>query len=75
ENKEHMTALSEADKESEQYTTYAITFRGNTVVDISPRNESPNVYPIYLRDHMKTAKKAPMKKVRRFVSDKPVLQW
>ena len=58
-----------------EHTTYTITFRGNTVVDISPRNESPDVYPMYLRDHMKTAKKAPMKKVRRFVSDKPVLQW
>ena len=72
ENKEHMTAQSEADKESEQYTTYAITFRGNTVVDISPRNESPSVYPTYLRDHMKTGKKAPMKNKTRFVSEKPV---
>jgi len=74
ENKEHMTALSEADKESEQYTTYAITFRGNTVVDISPRNESPNVYPMYLRDHMKTGKKAPMKKIQRFAPDK-TFRW
>jgi len=58
-----------------EYTTYTITFRGNTVIDISPRNESPNVYPMYLRDHMKTGKKAPMKKKTRFVSDKTILNW
>jgi len=56
------------------YTTYTITFRGNTVVDISPRDESPNVYPLYLRDHMK-AKKAPMKTIQRFVADKEVIRW
>ena len=57
-----------------EFTTYTITFRGNTVVDISPRNESPGVYPIYLRDHMKTAKKAPMKTKIRFAPDK-TFRW
>ncbi|RKZ70884.1 MAG: hypothetical protein DRQ57_19370, partial [Gammaproteobacteria bacterium] len=61
-------------KDKKEYTTYEIAFRGNTVVDISPRNESPNVYPIYLRDHMKKDK-APMKTKTRFVSDKTILNW
>ncbi|RKY04131.1 MAG: hypothetical protein DRP56_10440, partial [Planctomycetota bacterium] len=54
--------------------TYTIMFRGNTVVDISPRDDSPGVYPVYLRDHMK-AKKAPMKTIQRFVADKEVVRW
>ncbi len=66
----HLIAQSEKDK----YTDYKIAFRGNTVVDIGPRNESPDVYPIYLRDHMKTAKKAPMKTKTRFVSNK-IIKW
>jgi len=66
----HQMVLSEKDK----YTDYKITFRGNTVVDISPRNESPGVYPIYLRDHMKTGKKAPMKTKTRFAPDK-TFRW
>jgi len=65
----HLTTQTKAGK-----TTYKIDFRGNTVVDISPRNDSPYVYPIYLRDHMKTAKKAPMKTKTRFVPDK-VIKW
>ncbi len=71
----HLTALTDTDKESEKpYTTYEIVFRGNTVVDISPRKESPDVYPIYLRDHMKKDK-APMKTKTRFVSEQPVFNW
>ena len=70
-----LTALTDTDKESKNpYTTYEITFRGNTVVDISPRKESPDVYPIYLRDHMKKDK-APMKTKTRFVSEQPVFNW
>ncbi len=70
-----LTAHSGKGREGQKpYTTYTITFRGNTVVDISPRNESPNVYPLYLRDHMK-AKKTPMKTKTRFVADKKTLNW
>jgi hypothetical protein len=51
-----------------EYTCY---LQGNTLVDISPREEGD--YPIYLRDHYKQ-EKAPMKKVTRYVS--PVVpQW
>ena len=54
---------------------YTCTFRGSTCVDISPRDTAKTNYPMYLRDHMKTGKKAPMKKKTRFVSDKTVLNW
>ena len=62
-------------------------FRGNTLVDISPRRDGPDLvkmasddgglfevrkgYPIYLRDHLK-ADKAPLKTVERFVASKLV---
>ena len=68
-------------------TTYTCEFRGNTLVDISPRGERPsriqdgsddgstfpvNVgYPIYRRDHMKTDR-APMKTVERYVAPRVV---
>ena len=62
-----------ANEGDKQHTTYSITFRGNTVVDISPRNDSPNVYPMYLRDHMK-AQVAPMKTVQRYVAPQ-IARW
>lgn len=49
-------------------TRYTITFRGSTVVDISPRDAGPHIYPIYLRQAM-DSDKAPMHMVRRFVPD------
>jgi len=64
-------------------TTYTCQFKGNTLVDISPRASIPawatvgqddgviaqviKVYPIYEREHYK-ANKAPMKKTARYVS-------
>jgi hypothetical protein len=48
-------------------TVYTITMRGNTVVDISPRDTSPRVYPMYLRDHIR-AVETPTKTVQRFVA-------
>ena len=44
-----------------------IRSRANTVLDISPRDESPLSYPFYLRDHMK-GDVAPMKKVTRYAA-------
>ena len=65
--------------------TYAITFRGNTVVDIDPRDTEQmewregrdtgppewktHIHPIYQRDHFR-ATKAPMHTVKRFVANK-----
>jgi hypothetical protein len=46
---------------------YQARFRGATAVEISPREDSPAGYPIYLRDHL-CAPKAPMKKLTRYVS-------
>lgn len=47
-------------------------FRGNTLVDISPRAEGPGL-PLYQREEM-TATAAPMRKVTRFIA--PVLpEW
>ena len=65
---------------------YTLRMRGNTVVDISPRPAKPAYvkmssddghafevnkgYPIYLRDHLKTGRQAPMKTVERYVAPK-----
>ena len=62
---------------------YVCDFRGNTLVDLSPRGDKPVLvkmgsddggifevrkgYPIYLRDHLK-ADEAPLKTVERFVA-------
>jgi hypothetical protein len=45
---------------------YTMTFRGSTLVDISPRENPPNTYPLYLRDSLK-ATQTLTRKVRRFI--------
>lgn len=61
------------DRYSIRDTTYAVTFRGSTVVDIQPRETDQDVnrdkYPFFVRDHLR-ATEAPMRKVRRFVPEK-----
>ena len=63
----------------EKYHGYTINFKGNTVVDINPRehkdevNKDQGQYQIYLRDHYK-GNNAPMKKVTRYVNP-TVLRW
>ena len=53
-------------------TRYTCRFRGNTLVDISPRDSGLG-YPLYLRDDL-NGTKAPIKQVKRYVS--PVtLAW
>ncbi|MBM3240005.1 hypothetical protein FJZ31_27275 [Candidatus Poribacteria bacterium] len=52
-----------------EYTCY---FKGNTLVDISPRDEGIG-YPIYLREHYKKDR-APMKRVTRYVSP-VIIEW
>ncbi len=51
---------------------FTFTLRGNTVVDITPR-EKTGEYQLYERDFMKHGP-APMHKVTRFVSAKPI-KW
>ena len=46
----------------------AIHLRGNTVLDLSPRDHDPTVIPMMMRDHMK-AHETPMHTVRRFASE------
>ena len=47
---------------------YTCQFKGNTLVDISPRSEGPGC-PLYLREHFKSSA-APMRKVDRYVSSR-----
>ncbi|GEM_PF-6512038 len=53
---------------------YTCTFRGSTLVNISPRDEHPTSYRFYLRDEMRRDK-TPMKKVTRFVCDRLIRDW
>lgn len=61
-----------ADSPDEQI--YRCTFRGSTLVDISPRDTSPTAYPMYQRDHLQHHE-APMKHVERFVPSRLILDW
>lgn len=63
-----------ANAHSPQEQTYRLTLRGSTVVDISPRDESPTSYPLYQRDHLKGAH-AEMKTAQRFVPKRVVRGW
>jgi len=54
-------------------TVCTIRMRGNTVMELSPQNESPNVYPYYRREFMQ-GNVAPLKTVTRYVA--PVIpRW
>jgi hypothetical protein len=48
-------------------TSYSLKLKGNTLVDISPRDQRPTIYPIYLRDQY-WADRAPLKAVTRYVA-------
>jgi hypothetical protein len=60
--------------QTDQEQTYTCTFRGSTLVDLSPRDETPTSYPLYLRNHLR-GKEAPRKEVTRFVADRVVTDW
>jgi len=51
---------------------YVCRFRGNTLVDISPRDQGPG-YPLYVRDRLKSGK-APVTQVTRYVPP-ATLSW
>ena len=55
--------------------TYTVTTRGGTVVDVSPRPVGEGIYPLFVRDQMKTATDVKMKSIKRYVPDKVVTQW
>jgi hypothetical protein len=48
---------------------YTVTFRGSTVVEITPQDADPKKYHLYPREGLK-ADKAPLHKVKRFVAEK-----
>lgn len=68
------TARYTVNAQTDQQQVFTCTFRGSTLVDISPRDTSPASYPLYLRDHLRTDR-APMKSVTRFVADRSVANW
>jgi hypothetical protein len=49
-------------------TVYTMTFKGNTLVDVSPRDGGKGI-PLYQRDALRASAKAPMKTVTRFVAN------
>ena len=53
---------------------YTYTFRGSTAVGVEPKATGATSIPIYDRGHMRTGI-APMKKVVRFVPERPILGW
>jgi len=54
---------------------YTISFRGSTVIDISPRDTRALTYPFFLRDDMKKAGETKLIDVTRFIADNPVTVW
>lgn len=63
-----------ANAHSPKEQIYTLTMRGSTLVDISPRDESPTNYPIYLRQGLR-AEQAPMKEAKRFTPERVVRGW
>ena len=59
-------------------TTYMATFRGSTVVEITPREtdkpEYKDKYPFFVRDHM-MAPTAPMRTARRFIPKEVIARY
>ncbi len=53
---------------------FACTFRGSTLVDITPRDNAPKSYPLYLRDHMRSDK-TPMTAAKSYVPERIVSGW
>jgi hypothetical protein len=53
---------------------YTCDFRGSTLVDISPRDQSPTSYPLYQREHLRRDK-APVKTVERFAASRTIVHW
>jgi hypothetical protein len=68
------TARYTAASQTKDQATYTCTFRASTLVDISPRDDSPTSYPLYQRDHLR-APTAPLKTVNCFVAERSILRW
>ena len=57
------------EKHTVQGREYTLTFRGSTLVDLNPRDDTPGRYRYYLRDALK-AGRTPMKTVERHVAER-----
>jgi DUF1680 family protein len=68
------TAKYTVNAQTDQERVYTCVFRGDTLVEISPRDAAPTSYPLYQRDHFRKDK-APMKNIQRFVPYKMVVHW
>jgi len=68
------TATYTVNAHTPQEQAYRCEFRGSTLLDISPRDDAPTSYPLYVRDHLR-ARTAPTRQVTRFVAAKVVRRW
>lgn len=68
------TAMYAVNSRTKDELSYTCTFRGSTLVDISPRDERPTSYPLYERNHLRQDR-CPMKTVVRFVPEHSILVW
>ncbi len=68
------TASYTVNANTDKAQVYTCTFRGSTLVDISPRDDSPTTYQLYRRSHMRSGP-APVKTVERFVAQAKVAAW
>jgi hypothetical protein len=71
---EETTASYTVSTQTPEEETYACTFRGGTLVDISPRDEAETSYRLYHRAGLR-AERAPMKRKRRFASGRIIRRW
>lgn len=53
---------------------YTCTFRGSTLVDITPRDQAPTSYPLYQRAHLRQPT-TPLRQTERFVPERRVCNW
>lgn len=68
------TASYTVNANSDREQVYSCTFRGSTLVDISPKDADPRNYPLYLREHMRNDT-AVMKEAEVFVPETVVRDW
>jgi hypothetical protein len=57
-----------------QERVYTLRFRGSTVVEVSPHDDSPTTYPLYQREHLRSPA-APMRRRTRFVASRTITGW
>ena len=69
------TARYTVNARSPAEAVYTCTFRGSTLVDITPRDTAPTSLPLYRRDALRRPGPAPLQKVRRFVPERVVRGW